>query len=137
MLKLQMPGKMKKAQANDQQSYVDLLNMEGDIIASDENINFDTNINNITISSGDNLDYYSFFGKWDNNSQSVWISQKDEVYTFTGKLQADGEAQVSPCIIYYDENKVVENPVNNTESTVENTKPIEDRKSTRLNSSHT
>ena len=105
LLKLQMPGKMKKAQANDQQSYVDLLNMEGDIIASDENINFDTNINNITISSGDNLDYYSFFGKWDNNSQSVWISQKDEVYTFTGKLQADGEAQVSPCIIYYDENK--------------------------------
>lgn len=105
LLKLQMPGKMKKAQANDKQSYVDLLNMEGDIIASDENINFDTNINNITISSGDNLDYYSFFGKWDNNSQSVWISQTDEVYTFTGKLQADGEAQVSPCIIYYDENK--------------------------------
>lgn len=105
LLKMQMPSKMKKAQTNGQQTYVDLLNMEGNWVGSDKNFNYDANTNSMTVTSSDSLDYISFFGKWDNNNQSIWISQKDEMYTFRGKLQADGEAQVSPCIIYFDEFK--------------------------------
>ncbi len=41
LLKLQMPGKMKKAQANGQQSYVDLLAMEGQLAYTNDNLNYD------------------------------------------------------------------------------------------------
>lgn len=96
LLKLQMPGKMKKAQANGNQSYVDLLTMEGQLAYTSNSIKYESNTNSWIMSF--NESNLAYLGLWDNNSNPVWISQNDNVYSFTGKVQAKDDATVYACI---------------------------------------
>lgn len=55
LLKLQMPGKMKKAQANGKQSYVDLLAMEGLLRYTSNSINYESNTNSWIMSFNEKI----------------------------------------------------------------------------------
>lgn len=104
LLKLQMPGKMKKAQANGKQSYVDLLAMEGLLRYTSNSINYESNTNSWIMSFNEkNLAYW---GLLDNNSNPVWISKNDNVYSFTGKVQAKDDATVYACIFAVKDGKL-------------------------------
>lgn len=104
LLKLQMPSKMKKAQANGKQSYVDLLTMEGQLAYTSKSINYDSNTNSWIMSFNEsNLAYW---GLLDNDGNSVWISKKDNVYSFTGKVQAKDDATVYACIFALQDGKL-------------------------------
>ena len=104
LLKLQMPSKMKKAQANGKQSYVDLLTMEGQLAYTSKSINYDSNTNSWIMSFNEsNLAYW---GLLDNDGNSVWISKNDNVYSFTGKVQAKDDATVYACIFALQDGKL-------------------------------
>lgn len=96
LLKLQMPGKMKKAQANGKQSYVDLLTMEGQLGCTSNSIKYESNTNSWIMSFNENN--LAYWGLLDNNKKPVWISKNDNVYSFTGKVQAKDDATVYACI---------------------------------------
>lgn len=103
LLKLQMPSKMKKAQANGKQSYVDLLTMEGQLGCSSKSIKYESNTNSWIMSFNEsNLAYW---GLLDNDGNSVWISKNDNVYSFTGKVQAKDDATVYACIFALQDGK--------------------------------
>lgn len=105
LLKLQMPSKMKKAQANGKQSYVDLLTMEGLLRYTSNSIKYESNTNSWIMSFNENN--LAYFGLFDNsNSNSVWISQNDNVYSFTGKVQAKDDATVYACIFAVQDGKL-------------------------------
>lgn len=104
LLKLQMPSKMKKAQANGKQSYVDLLTMEGQLGCSSKSIKYESNTNSWIMSFNEsNLAYW---GLLDNDGNSVWISKNDNVYSFTGKVQAKDDATVYACIFALQDGKL-------------------------------
>lgn len=104
LLKLQMPGKMKKAQANGKQSYVDLLTMEGQLGCTSNSIKYESNTNSWIMSFNEsNLAYW---GLLDNDGNSVWISKNDNVYSFTGKVQAKDDATVIACIFALQDGKL-------------------------------
>lgn len=104
LLKLQMPGKMKKAQANGKQSYVDLLTMEGQLAYTSKSIKYESNTNSWIMSFNEtNLAYW---GLLDNDGNSVWISKNDNVYSFTGKVQAKDDATVYACIFTVEDGNI-------------------------------
>lgn len=104
LLKMQMPSKMKKAQANGKQSYVDLLAMEGQLGCTSNSIKYESNTNSWIMSFNENN--LAYWGLLDNNNNPVWISKNDNVYSFTGKVQAKDDATVIACIFALQDGKL-------------------------------
>lgn len=68
LLKMQMPSKMKKAQANGKQSYVDLLTMEGQLGSTSNSIKYESNTNSWIMSFNENN--LAYWGLLDNNNKT-------------------------------------------------------------------
>lgn len=75
-----------------------LWRMEGGIMQTYNGADYDASSNTISL-KGDGNSFNSFL-TLTTESEYLWVSQYNKEYTFTGKLKADGDAVVRPCILF-------------------------------------
>ena len=79
---------------------INLWRMEGGNMQTYNGASYDASSNTINI-AGDGNSFNSFL-TLTTESGYLWVSQYNKDYTFTGKLKADGDAVVRPCILFMD-----------------------------------
>lgn len=77
-----------------------LWRMEGGNMQTYNGASYDASSNTINI-AGEGNSFNSFL-TLTTESGYLWVSQYNKDYTFTGKLKADGDAVVRPCILFMD-----------------------------------
>lgn len=103
LAKFKVPDKgkaagMKKLKSSQQTQVVDLWNIEGGNIMLFNGIKYDDGSKALILDQND-LSYNGFISMGDADYNIIWNVEIGKLYTFSGRLEADGDAEVTPCIL--------------------------------------
>lgn len=95
-------ARMKKLKSSQQTQVVDLWKFDdGTSLAFSGSLNIDLASNVIEI-TGSDLKFNALLTKQKDGVDS-WVASYKNIYSFSGRLEADGDAVVQPCILYQSE----------------------------------
>ena len=103
LAKFKVPDKgkaagMKKLKSSLQTEVVDLWNIEGGNIMLYNGINYDDGSKALILDQNA-LSYNGYISMGDAEGNIIWNVETGKLYTFSGRLEADGDAEVTPCIL--------------------------------------